>query len=130
MPDLKRCKSTAASCDSENDFQCSAGGDVTQQAICIPYNLTCNGHPDCPEGSDELVEYCAVRSCRQGLFRCANNLCIDSALKCNTINNCGDYSDESGCPCDDEVGQFKCHRGPCIDRKFMCNSSPDCPDPI
>ena len=129
LPDGKRCTSFIASCKGHHDFQCSSSFSFNSSSpICIPYELTCDGTRHCPDGSDELIEFCAVRSCPQGYFRCANNRCVGDNLKCNSVDNCGDFSDESECSCSDEISQFKCLRGPCITRDLMCNSVPECPD--
>ena len=129
LPGGKRCTSFIASCKGNHDFQCSSSFSFNSTSpICIPYELTCDGTRHCPDGSDELIEFCAVRSCPQGYFRCANNRCVKDNLKCNSVDNCGDFSDETECPCQDEISQFKCQRGPCINRDLMCNSVPECPD--
>lgn len=35
--------------------------------------------------------------CLAGQFRCANRLCVNSALLCDGRNDCGDFSDENKC---------------------------------
>ena len=128
LPDGQRCSSSSSSC-SANQFQCSsARKDDEEHTVCIPYELTCDGVSNCPDKSDELVEYCATRSCPSSFFQCANRKCIQDNLQCNGIDNCGDFSDETECKCEDETDHFKCNIGPCILRSRVCDLSPDCPD--
>ena len=121
----KRCSYTNQHCLDENQFQCSQS--LGQSPICVPYNLTCDGLEHCPDGSDEDVRYCAVRSCKKGFFGCGNNRCVLDSSVCNKVDDCGDFSDEEGCPCPDKT-MFKCAKGPCISAKRKCDSKPDCED--
>ena len=59
-------------------------------------------------------------------FRCANGRCIDSMWKCDKQDDCGDMSDEQGCPC--RRYQFRCANGVCMDRTWLCDGSNDCGD--
>ena len=121
----KRCSYTNQHCLDENQFQCSQS--LGQSPICVPYNLTCDGLEHCPDGSDEDVRYCAVRSCKKGFFGCGNNRCVLESSVCNKVDDCGDFSDEEGCPCPDKT-MFKCAKGPCISAQRKCDSKPDCED--
>ena len=85
----KRCAYTRLHCENENDFQCSQS--LNDKPICIPYNLTCDGRPHCPDESDENIRYCAVRRCKKGFFQCTNNKCVLEEHKCNGQDECGDY---------------------------------------
>ncbi len=123
--DGKRCSSSKIKCQDDNEFQC--GQTLNSHPICIPYNLTCNGISNCPDGSDEESRYCAIRKCKSGFFQCANNRCVSPTSKCDHKDDCGDFSDEVNCPCPDE-GMFRCKRGPCIDAKERCDNKPDCAD--
>ena len=87
--DGKRCVHTENRCSDPMEFQCSQSLD--NSPICIPYNLTCNGHENCPDGSDENDRYCAIRRCKLGFFQCTNNKCILNDLKCNGKDECGDF---------------------------------------
>ena len=127
LADRRRCSSFTSSCSGLHNFQCSNSPFATSP-VCIPYELTCDGTNHCPDGSDELEQFCAVRSCPLGFIHCSNNRCILASKQCDGKDDCGDFSDETSCKCDDHTLEFKCTRGPCIDRKLLCNSVPDCPD--
>jgi len=46
---------------------------------------------------------------------------------CNTVNDCGDLSDEQGCGC--ALDQFTCKASQtCIPVQYKCNGYDDCPD--
>ncbi|XP_023933160.1 atrial natriuretic peptide-converting enzyme [Lingula anatina] len=65
--------------------------------------------------------------CTDTEFRCDNGKCIRPSLKCDNRNQCGDYSDEAGCPC--LVNQFRCQTTPlCVHEDHWCDGTPDCPD--
>ena len=126
LSDGKRCATIVSVCEDLTDFQCSATSPALTQ--CVPLELTCDGTGHCLDGSDESEKYCSVRLCKAGFFKCANNRCIRESDHCNGLNDCGDFSDELHCRCEDEDNQFRCSIGPCISNHLRCNSVPDCPD--
>ncbi|XP_029850375.2 prolow-density lipoprotein receptor-related protein 1 [Ixodes scapularis] len=118
LPDGKRCGARNASC-TDKEFECGDGA-------CIPFELACDGVQACPDGSDENLNYCATRTCREGFHSCHNGRCVPRSRVCDGLDTCGDFSDELNCTC--KKDQFKCARGPCIPASFVCDMEPECPD--
>ncbi|CAJ0568186.1 unnamed protein product, partial [Mesorhabditis spiculigera] len=118
-----RSETPRTQCQPPYNYQCTNGA-------CISLGRTCNGVPDCSDGSDEEQRYCETRTCPDDYFLCTNRRCIDGTLRCNNIDDCGDASDEIGCPslaasCDS--GQFACPNGACINQTKVCDGQKDCP---
>ncbi|CAJ0930175.1 unnamed protein product, partial [Mesorhabditis belari] len=106
------------------NYQCANGA-------CVSLGATCNGVPDCSDGSDEDPRYCNTRSCPIDYYLCTNRRCIDGTLRCNNIDDCGDASDELDCSpaavtCG--TGQFACSNGLCINQTKVCDGQKDCHD--
>lgn len=122
----KQCVKKESACQGGGNFDCGGGQ-------CIPFSLTCDGHPNCNSGADELPEFCAYRECPEGFYLCKNNKCLQDAAKivCNGKDDCGDSSDEEGCgavsgACHE--GQFRCGNGHCINQTKVCDGHNDCHD--
>ncbi|KAH9512856.1 Neurotrypsin [Bulinus truncatus] len=51
----------------------------------------------------DFYEMISQKNCK-GKFRCANNFCVENALRCNGNDDCKDLSDELGCSEDEKIG--------------------------
>ncbi|KAJ8247100.1 hypothetical protein GJAV_G00258720, partial [Gymnothorax javanicus] len=82
------------SCDP-NEFRCADGRCL------LSAQWECDGHPDCPDRSDELPlnpKCSAAESlCNGSFFMCANGRCIPLSSLCDKRDDCGDRSDEHNC---------------------------------
>ena len=67
-----------------------------------------------------------LRTCHSNEFRCTSGKCIDIRFKCNKEDNCGDESDEMGCPCRNH--ELTCDNGNCVDKLWRCDGEDDCGD--
>lgn len=120
------------------------------------FSTLTDGEPDCADKSDEAN--CTTTSdttskktpinfdssnCQDWMFKCSNNKCIPYWWKCDSVNDCGDGSDERGCGKDEnsttvaqpteaprpqKCGQheFRCDTGVCISRRYVCDGFADC----
>lgn len=81
------------------DVRCGPPTTGVGNGLCVAKEKRCDGYMDCRSGLDE--DKCGLDfgvSCQLDQFRCANKeKCIDTSLKCNHKNDCGDNSDEEGC---------------------------------
>uniref|UniRef100_A0A3B5QZT1 ST14 transmembrane serine protease matriptase b n=1 Tax=Xiphophorus maculatus TaxID=8083 RepID=A0A3B5QZT1_XIPMA len=62
-----------------------------------------------------------------GKFRCGTNLCINTTLRCDGFNDCGDNHDEIGCS-DHCWLSMKCKNNICKAKFWMCDGVDDCGD--
>ncbi|XP_045762234.1 putative vitellogenin receptor isoform X2 [Maniola jurtina] len=109
-------------CDVE-EFRCS------DNSVCIERSLTCDGHADCVDGSDEHPDACNVRSCFDTEFMCASGSCIPISWRCDSNEDCADGSDEVACEskaC--PSGSFPCGNGSCVPVYVRCDGKADCAD--
>nr|XP_020668309.1 low-density lipoprotein receptor-related protein 3 isoform X4 [Pogona vitticeps] len=78
-------------------------------------------------------------NCQSDEFHCLNGKCIPSTWKCNSMDECGDNSDEKNCtvpPTEAQTsicpsGTFQCsiaHSTKCLLNELKCNSVKDCSD--
>ena len=69
-------------------------------------------------------------TCSESEFSCnSSGRCIPAAFKCDSDNDCGDFSDETGCKnvtCDSR--EYSCENGRCIPETWKCDSENDCGD--
>uniref|UniRef100_A0A914CDN1 EGF-like domain-containing protein n=1 Tax=Acrobeloides nanus TaxID=290746 RepID=A0A914CDN1_9BILA len=120
QPDGKTCLGNIQGICSDDQFMCTSTGR------CIPYEETCDGVAECPNGEDEFLEYCAERVCRKDYFSCGNGVCIPKSKRCDKNNDCRNHQDELNCECAEH--EFKCKNGMCISNAKRCDNRKDCSD--
>ncbi|KAF6211596.1 hypothetical protein GE061_012109 [Apolygus lucorum] len=136
------------SCDPDLQFKC----EVSNRCIMKAYR--CDGQNDCGPGDSSDEKNCttsnhtgpatqAPNTCKGFMFRCDNSVCIPSWWKCDSVDDCGDHSDEDGCGpykppptsttvptlnpqkfCEEE--EFRCDNGACISQSWVCDGASDC----
>lgn len=123
---------------------------------CIFNTWICDGDKDCEHGEDEFnctsTEHTVptpapdsmMPQCHDWMFQCANSRCVPYWWKCDGINDCGDGTDENGCPnvrrsttvrpttsSEEDTteclrSQFQCDVGTCIAKAYVCDGYADC----
>ena len=122
--DEEGCRPSAAEdrCDPLTEFACERGGGLR----CVPLDLVCDGHVDCPDASDESADcvrkdlspysvfhhhqtsshhpFTKRPSCSESEFRCAgDDSCVPARFLCDGTRDCVDGSDESPLNCNGTV---------------------------
>ncbi|CAL7939536.1 unnamed protein product [Xylocopa violacea] len=165
----RTCIPTSWKCDTEPDCEDSQDEADCKEMVCESWQFTCNmshmkhrciynswvcdGDRDCADGSDEVNCTTTVSptpftpmlpnsSCHNWMFTCDNKKCIPYWWKCDSLDDCGDDSDEHGCGNDEAEGftmiyateqpkvcrehQYQCVNGVCIQNSWVCDGTKDC----
>lgn len=131
----------------EGTNACSAGNKCSHICVGAPnkagYSCLC---PDgmeknaqdqclCPGGVTPFLNNTCARSgstCGAKFFDCKNSICVPLIFKCDGDNDCGDGSDEEGCPADKPPCppyMFTCKSDKqCVPKYFVCDYDRDCLD--
>ncbi|XP_071958303.1 uncharacterized protein [Antedon mediterranea] len=59
-------------------------------------------------------------------YKCKNGNCVSNEVLCDSVDNCGDHSDEYLCDCGDEGTAFICDDNYCVNRVWVCDGHADC----
>nr|WJN66573.1 vitellogenin receptor [Grapholitha molesta]WKE35499.1 vitellogenin receptor [Grapholitha molesta] len=105
-----------------NQFQCR------DSKFCLEREQVCDGHDDCPDGSDEGA-LCHTMQCLDTEFRCTTGNCILESWRCDGDSDCSDSSDEADCKgrtCN--LGSYQCRNGQCVSILRRCDGQADCID--
>ncbi|XP_065210726.1 very low-density lipoprotein receptor-like [Planococcus citri] len=99
----------------------------------------CDGDKDCDNREDEstgvAATACKRYGCNRGKFQCDSSQCKNVTVRCNTIKDCDDGTDELNCG--DQINvknctspdKFLCHDGlRCLDLDLTCDGYCNCFD--
>ncbi|XP_064595287.1 sortilin-related receptor-like [Liolophura sinensis] len=133
---------------------CNPSQFACNNSKCVMTSFFCDGHDDCGDNSDEpdscrtttyprpvtsFTTPSGPRTCPSWHFQCENGHCLWWSVHCDGVNDCGDFSDEVGCPRNATTTRiptapshrcglqdFTCNDGKCLHTRSVCDGYPDC----
>ncbi|XP_058466286.1 sortilin-related receptor-like [Malaya genurostris] len=129
----------------EGTNACSEGNKCSHICVGAPKGYSClcpdgmeknaQGQCLCPGGVTPFANNTCARSgstCGSKFFDCKNSVCVPLIYKCDGDDDCGDRSDEEGCPSDKPPCppyMFTCKSDKqCVPKYFVCDFDRDCLD--
>lgn len=127
---------TEAQQECEDDYEglsASAQGDVdcvfgcwSDAPTCNEFARLINANCDCEASCDVVTTACpgSPPECDADELTCNNGRCIPARWQCDGDNDCGDGTDEQGCP--SQTPCADCIESRCTANLAQCNANPSC----
>uniref|UniRef100_A0A667YJF4 SCO-spondin n=1 Tax=Myripristis murdjan TaxID=586833 RepID=A0A667YJF4_9TELE len=134
--------------DGSDECVCPPGEFQCPGDKCVPADRVCDGHRDCPSGTDEAVCPSKV-TCAPGQFACTDGTCVTMTKLCDGATDCPGGEDENRTICLTNVTvttsptpqtptvpisacrpyEFGCASGgQCVPQAWRCDGETDCMD--
>ncbi|KAG4075464.1 hypothetical protein HA402_015117 [Bradysia odoriphaga] len=125
-------------CAPSNNCSHICVGAPNKSFTCLCPNemlMSPNGDCLCPGSTQPFANKTCPQlenTCSSGFYTCGNKLCVPMLFRCDGQDDCGDNSDETGCPTSKQQcppHMFSCvSDSKCIPDYFLCDHDRDCSD--